>query len=146
MYGNMGNIQLIIFGILIVAIIFFIITREFQCWYLKINKHISLFQEQNDLLKKLLTHLGVVVENNTDYTIIEKNIVENKQEKYFTVINETALKDSLGRDADTKRLLRVGERVVIMNVVENFNHNWAYIKTQTKNEEGWCLFLDLNES
>ena len=45
-------------GILLVILIFyvgiFLILREYTCWYFKINKQISLMEEQNNLLKQLL--------------------------------------------------------------------------------------------
>ena len=39
---------------LLIAIVVFIITREFWCWYFKINERRDLLKEQNDLLKNLI--------------------------------------------------------------------------------------------
>jgi len=36
------------------AIILFLILREFFCWYNKINKRVSLMEEQRDLLRQLV--------------------------------------------------------------------------------------------
>lgn len=40
--------------VLIILIGIFVLSREFFCWYFKINDRIILMQEQNFLLKKLL--------------------------------------------------------------------------------------------
>ena len=54
MYGNSGNIWFIIISVLIGAVIVFLITREFWCWYWKINRLVALMEEQNYLLKEKL--------------------------------------------------------------------------------------------
>ena len=41
-------------GIFVGVVILIIVLREFWCWYFKINEHIKLDQERNELLKKLL--------------------------------------------------------------------------------------------
>ena len=57
MYGfeNSGNIWSILIGILIAAIIIFLICREFFCWYWKINRIVALMEEQNSLLRQQLS-------------------------------------------------------------------------------------------
>ena len=67
-----------------------------------------------------------------------------KADVSYKVIKEIYLHDSLGLDAKKKRLLGIGERVKVNNVLENFNKGWAYIETES-NEEGWCLFDFLEE-
>jgi hypothetical protein len=56
---NSGGFLGIIFIVLIVAIAVLLILREFWCWYWKINKINSQLEEQNQLLRLLLTHFGV---------------------------------------------------------------------------------------
>jgi hypothetical protein len=50
MYGDFWQIAI---GVIIGLIVFFLILREFWCWYWKINKLVSLMEEQNALLTKL---------------------------------------------------------------------------------------------
>jgi hypothetical protein len=48
---GVNTMTMSIFIVLIVFVVF-LVLREFWCWYWKINKLISLMQEQNDLLKR----------------------------------------------------------------------------------------------
>lgn len=41
--------------VLLVTIALFFALREVNCWYWKINKRIELMEEQNEILKKLLS-------------------------------------------------------------------------------------------
>jgi hypothetical protein len=46
---------------LIILIALFLILREVNCWYWKINRRIDLMEEQNNLLKKVLQNYGGTV-------------------------------------------------------------------------------------
>ena len=74
----------------------------------------------------------------------EKQSVSRKND-YKSIIRETTFNDSLGLDAKTIRLLKIGEKVKVNNVLMNFNKTWAYFETQSSKEEGWCLFDALSE-
>lgn len=55
----MGNLDLMEYlGIIVLAlgvlIIIFLIVREINCWYWKINERISLMNQQNNLLQMLV--------------------------------------------------------------------------------------------
>ena len=50
----MGDIVVIIIGIIVGVIIVFLICREIVCWYWKINKMVELMEEQNEYLKKYI--------------------------------------------------------------------------------------------
>jgi len=50
------EIQFIIISV-IVAIVIFFLCRELMCWYYKINKLVTLLEEQNNLLKQ---QLGII--------------------------------------------------------------------------------------
>lgn len=50
----MGYLGIIIIAV-IVFVVIFLILREVNCWYWKINERISLMNEQNDLLRKLIS-------------------------------------------------------------------------------------------
>ena len=51
----MGHLVTIIIIAVIVFVVIFLILREVNCWYWKINERISLMNEQNDLLRKLIS-------------------------------------------------------------------------------------------
>ncbi len=51
----MDFISLIIF--LIVLFLIFLICRELNCWYWKINRRIELLEEQNNSLKTIIEKL-----------------------------------------------------------------------------------------
>jgi hypothetical protein len=61
---------------IVVIIILFLLFREINCWYWKINERISLMEEQNSLLRKLLSGNNVQEEIETD--IIEKTPIEEE--------------------------------------------------------------------
>jgi hypothetical protein len=51
-----------ILGVIAIAIGFvvvFLLTREFWCWYWKINRLVSLLEEQNSLQRSLMRSQGV---------------------------------------------------------------------------------------
>jgi hypothetical protein len=50
--------QTTIFIILAVIVSIFIILREFNCWYWKINQRIELMKENNDLLRELISKMN----------------------------------------------------------------------------------------
>jgi hypothetical protein len=41
--------------ILVVGVLIFLLLREVNCWYWKVNRRIELQEETNDLLKKLVS-------------------------------------------------------------------------------------------
>lgn len=53
----MDDIKSIVYTVLIflvISFLLFLILRAFYCWYWKINKRISLLEEQNSILKEIL--------------------------------------------------------------------------------------------
>lgn len=80
------NIRDLIITILIVLIIVFLLIRELNCWYWKINERIKLQKDTNFLLRKILNKL-----NNDDFSVqltdeekklsdqIEKNITHGEK-------------------------------------------------------------------
>lgn len=67
----MSTLTVIIVAV-IAFIIIFLLLRELNCWYWKINERISLMEEQNNLLRKLFlgsaSNGEVVLENLTNGT------------------------------------------------------------------------------
>ncbi len=61
---------LIIIG---VAVIIFLVTREFWCWYFKINHQNELLEEQNHLLKNIYIQLGGGSHENTELSMGKLN-------------------------------------------------------------------------
>jgi hypothetical protein len=53
-FGNKDNLIWILIGVIVGLIIIFLICRELVCWYWKINKRITLMEEQNELLSNLI--------------------------------------------------------------------------------------------
>jgi hypothetical protein len=54
MYGDFGQTVIVV---IVGLIVFFLILREFWCWYWKINKRIVLLEEQNRLLSGINENL-----------------------------------------------------------------------------------------
>ncbi len=74
--------------VLIVLIALFLILREVNCWYWKINRRIELMEEQNKLLNQLLNNPSPNKTNysgNTNKTTTSNN---NKSEEIATGIKE----------------------------------------------------------
>jgi hypothetical protein len=69
----------IIIIVVIVFIVIFLILREVNCWYWKINERISLMNEQNDLLRKLIS--GSKSPEKVDVKAITEKPVEDQTEK-----------------------------------------------------------------
>lgn len=53
----MENYFIYLIIVLVIAFIIFLILRELNCWYWKVNKRIVIMEEQNVLLKRILLAL-----------------------------------------------------------------------------------------
>jgi len=53
----MENAQSIILITILIVVIFFLILREVNCWYWKINERVTLQKEQISILEKILKEL-----------------------------------------------------------------------------------------
>ena len=56
----MGRYGILIIAAIIVIVVFFI-TREFWCWYWKINERISLMDKQNELFKLIIKSQNIKI-------------------------------------------------------------------------------------
>jgi uncharacterized protein YqfA (UPF0365 family) len=83
---NFANFAVII----IVLLIIFLLLREVNLWYWKINKRIEIQEETNQLLKKIL-------ENNSESKVI-------KPEKIITTTEQTSVNDPAVLDELLKKL------------------------------------------
>ncbi len=69
----------VILGITIVlSILVFLLTREFWCWYFKINKRVELLNKQNDLLLRLCKY--------EKYRMVEEGYIDKKDFKFINWI------------------------------------------------------------
>jgi hypothetical protein len=66
----MERIILTVLIILAILIVVFLILREVTCWYLKINERVSLLDEQNSVLKEILSNLKSMSTLNSSDNII----------------------------------------------------------------------------
>ena len=62
----------------------------------------------------------------------------------YKVIKEAVLVDSIGLKAETKRKLKVGEKIKLNSVLESFGEHWAHVETEAL-EEGWCVLWALDK-
>ena len=144
MYGNSGNFWGIIIGIIAGAIIIFLITREFWCWYWKINRLVALMEEQNDLLRQ---QLGISSHKETNIRIpssTETNIEIPSSGKVYKAITDTAIKDSPNHDAFPIKVLNIGDMVYFQYLSKD-DPAWYYVKSFDSKNEGWCFSGHLGE-
>jgi hypothetical protein len=76
---------IIIIGSVLLFIALLFLLREFWCWYWKINKKISLLEEQNRLMTTISNNILLVIENTNDI----KNVL-NRQNKETHIIDKLA--------------------------------------------------------
>jgi hypothetical protein len=74
---------------IIILFIIYLIFREFNCWYWKINEHISLQKEQNLILNKILKAINNDIKSNeiskSEYLTKTNDEVKEDQQKRFTL-------------------------------------------------------------
>ena len=135
MYGNSGNIWGIIIGIIIVAIVIFLIAREFMCWYFKINKLVTLMEEQNNLLKQQLGLNTVTGEGDSRAIGVDDAQVNSNALKpgEFIVTKNTSIFAGPG---ETYRFICEVKRGEILMEKKN-DGIWSCVIMKNGNE-GWC--------
>ena len=125
--------------ILIILIVVFIILREVNCWYWKINKRIDLLEKQNLLIEKILNHLK---------GISPSEIKENDQKHSDEATNRAVsnLSDEERREYDKfiKFGLKDGEKIVIhkkKRKIDRFTEEeWNGILYKNQENEWQILF------
>ncbi len=70
--------------LIIVVLIIFLLLREVNCWYWKINKRISLLEEQNQLLKMFISPDIAINTDNMKKQTSKNDIDIEGFEKYET--------------------------------------------------------------
>jgi hypothetical protein len=134
-YGNSdNNWVIIIIGVIIGAIILFLICRELVCWYWKINRIIVLLEEQNNLLRQQLEN---------SFVAIIKEFIPTHKVKLLTNADGLGLRKSPNPSIDsfTKlpdgteiRHLSTGDEIKLQDK-EGF---WYEIITKA-GTRGWCF-------
>jgi hypothetical protein len=76
----------------VIAFVIFLLLREVNCWYWKINKKISLLEENNQLLKSILSSVNPTGSNQDINNDVEKEIQDLKL--YYTNQGEIFVKQS----------------------------------------------------
>jgi hypothetical protein len=72
----------------IASILIYLLARELNCWYWKINKRIALMEENNNLLKKLLKANNVDIGNDTKTSIEIINSIKKEDATSVTIKNK----------------------------------------------------------
>ena len=75
----MGTYGIIII-VAIIAIVLFFLTREFWCWYWKINERISLMEKQNEYFRLLLKNQNIKLPEELN-SVKTSSGVNNEQKK-----------------------------------------------------------------
>jgi len=127
MLRNSGDIWGIIIGVLFALIIIFLITREFWCWYWKINRILALMEDQNNLLRKQLNLNSINEKNDTEvnnYELQPGEFIVNKKTSIFAGPGETY------------RHICVVENGEVL--LEKRNEGEWTLVTMKNGKEGWC--------
>jgi hypothetical protein len=98
----------IIIGIIIGAIIIFLILREFFCWYWKINRLVALMEEQNYLLSEITKKSFSPPQKNIS-SFGNKPVIENNNS---TVSRPVVKNDNLEETANKSSNFSNGRRAV----------------------------------
>lgn len=95
MGSEIGSMLFILVIVTVIYFVLFLVLREVICWYLKINKNISLMEEQNELLKEVLK--GIQKQNSIEYKIATSSIVNspvsNSETKDFSYLSDLTKKE-----------------------------------------------------
>lgn len=144
------DFTLIIIISIIVLVVIFLLLREINCWYWKINERIELAKRQNLLLEKILQyHIGEIPDNNTDSpdaTFIEKDIITSSfsnQEK--TIYESLSYQEKMEADKFIRYGLSKGDKLVINKIsrkIDRFDEKeWAEILKKSEQTE-WIIISE----
>jgi len=125
MYGSSNDFVGVIIGIIVGAIVLFFICRELICWYYKINRIVSLLEENNRLLRIqtpfIPTHIVKLLTNADGLSLRENPNASG--EVLVKLKNETKV-----------QFIEKGNEVELNET----KGSWFRIRTQDGNE-GWCF-------
>ena len=117
---------------IIVAIVVFLIAREFMCWYYKINRLVALMEEQNDLLKR---QLGI------SFNALE--FIPTHRVKLLTSADGLSLRKQPNAYTDHFKKIPNGTEIQHINTGDAVDLNgktgsWFEVKTKD-GTNGWCF-------
>ena len=144
------DFTLIIIISIIALVVIFLLLRELNCWYWKINERIELAKRQNLLLEKILQyHIGEITYNNTDSpdsTFIEKdNITSSFSQQEKTIYESLSYQEKLEADKFIRYGLSKGDKLVINKIsrkIDRFDEKeWAEILKKSEQTE-WIIISE----
>ena len=92
----MGYLPAILITIVVLVLVF-LLLREVNCWYWKINKRIELMEVQNDLLRSLLSEKRSSLKSDNDKPI--QNPQENSLKTYKS--NTVTFRHKITKNVET---------------------------------------------
>ena len=126
--------------IIIALVVIFLLMRELNCWYWKINERVALMQEQNNLLRKLISG-SVSPERVEADTIIEKPIEKPTSE----TITHTAPKIVSQNKTNESSLLKGSYENIHLEFADGIKgsifHNQAKNEYYFKDKSQWSTIL-----
>ena len=140
----MQNIGIIIIAIIVLGVIF-LLLREVNCWYWKINERISHTERQNLLLEKILQHISgeipTISTNNSMRPDTEKD--EIKIDPFHNnIYDNLAEQEKKEADVFINYGLKNGDRLVINKKDRNIDRfdekEWDKIVKNLKKDE-WLI-------
>jgi len=137
MENEIGSTIFLLVIVFVIYFVLFLVLREVTCWYLKINKGISLMKEQNELLKDVLK--GIQKQNSSEFNNATSNIVNsptsNSDTKDFSYLSDLTKKE-----IDLVNQLYSGlntNEVIVKHVA-----NGAIKKMSMKDYNDWIKYYD----
>lgn len=135
----MEHIGVLVIGI-VVFIVLFLLLREVNMWYWKINERIALMQEQNKLLRKLIT--GSISQERVEAdTIVEKPI----EKPIVETITHTAPKIVSQNKTNESSLMKGSYENIHLEFADGINgsifHNQAKNEYYFKDKSQWNTIL-----
>lgn len=109
----MDSLMIIIISAAI-GIVIFLVLREFNCWYWKINQRIQLMEEQNELLKELLKNNEYQKADNSENIVNKVNPKSVHKEIDFEKLKTLIEKEK------NKNIFGKSSRSEIIDLVESY--------------------------
>ena len=152
----MDNAVSTILIVVVILVVVFLILREVNCWYWKINERVSLQKEQNSILKKILKELNNEPKSKNKSTsqkkgddyYVDKTFVEDEDEKTEDSLDEEVIyeielttDEQKQVDAFAKFGLNPGERLAINKTNRKINR-FDDIEWNKINQSEWIILME----
>jgi hypothetical protein len=127
---------IIVVGVIIVV---FLVLREVWCWYWKINKIVSLLEQQTFLIKRYLDNISEVTYN----TIEPAKFIPTHRVKLLTKAEGLGLRTEPNAKIDTFIKLPDGTEVQYLSTGDDvtlLDKKGRWLKIRTEDDiYGWCF-------